>query len=140
MSKKDDLPIIAFPSKDTFESWLEQHGPASPGLWLKIAKKDSGLASITYGQALDVALCFGWIDGQKGSSDDRYWLQRFTPRKARSKWSKVNRQRATELIELGQMRSAGSGRGGARQSRWSMGGRLRATADDHRARGSPGSP
>jgi uncharacterized protein YdeI (YjbR/CyaY-like superfamily) len=107
MSKQDGLPIIAFPSQDLFESWLEQQGAASPGLWLKIAKKDSGLASISYRQALDAALCFGWIDGQKGSSDDRYWLQRFTPRKARSKWSKVNRQRAIELIELGQMRSAG---------------------------------
>lgn len=107
MPDKHDLPILAFRSRDDFDSWLEQEGPPSAGIWLKLAKKDAAIASITYEQALDAALCFGWIDGQKASFDDHYWLQRFTPRRARSKWSQVNRQRAAELIELGQMRSAG---------------------------------
>ena len=107
MRDPHDLPVIAFASKQLFERWLEAQDLAAAGLWLKIARKDSGLASITYQEALDAALCFGWIDGQKGSFDDRYWLQRFTPRTPRGKWSQVNRRRATELIELGQMRSGG---------------------------------
>jgi uncharacterized protein YdeI (YjbR/CyaY-like superfamily) len=107
MVEKQDLPIIGFDSKRRFEQWLEAEGSASAGLWLKIAKKATGLPTVTYAEALDVALCFGWIDGQKGSFDDQYWLQRFTPRQARSKWSQVNRKRAGELIELGQMRPAG---------------------------------
>ena len=107
MPDPHDLPVIAFASKQLFEAWLKEQDLAAAGLWLKIARKDSGLASITYDEALDTALCFGWIDGQKGSFDDRYWLQRFTPRTARSRWSQVNRRRATELIELGQMRPGG---------------------------------
>ena len=76
-------------------------------MWLKIAKKGSGIETVSYPEALEVALCYGWIDGQKASFDDRYWLQRFTPRRSRSKWSKVNRQKATELIERGAMKPAG---------------------------------
>ena len=102
-----DLPILGFATKRRFEAWLESQPPASAGLWLKIARKSTGIASITYDEALDAAICAGWIDGQKGAFDDRYWLQRFTPRKRASKWSQVNRQRAGELIELGQMRPAG---------------------------------
>lgn len=107
MAEAQELPVIGFASKAGFEDWLEGQGPASVGLWLKIAKKDTGLATVTYPEALGSALCFGWIDGQKGSFDEQYWLQRFTPRRARSKWSQVNRKRAGELIELGLMREAG---------------------------------
>ncbi len=106
-AEKQGLPIIGFPSQEEFERWLEATGTSSVGIWLKIAKKGTGLLSVTYDEALDSALCFGWIDGQKGALDDAYWLQRFTPRKARSKWSQVNRKRAGELIELGRMRPAG---------------------------------
>ena len=101
------LSIIGFESKRQFEDWLEKQTPACAGLWLKIAKKGTGLASVTYDEALDAALCAGWIDGQKSSFDDPYWLQRFTPRKDRSKWSQANRKRAIELIKKGQMRPAG---------------------------------
>lgn len=107
MPQNDDLPVIAFASKREFEDWLEAQEPASPGLWLKIAKRKSGIGSVTYEEALDAALCVGWIDGQKRTFDDRHWLQRFTPRKTRSRWSQVNRKRATQLIELGQMRTGG---------------------------------
>ena len=107
MTTKPDLPIIPFASRDSWEAWLAKHHAASGGLWLKIAKKGSGIETITYAEALEVALCYGWIDGQKASFDDNYWLQRFTPRRPRSKWSKVNREKATELIEKGEMKPAG---------------------------------
>lgn len=107
MPRNDNLPVMAFASKREFETWLEAQGPTSAGIWLKIARRTSGIESVTYEEAVDAALCFGWIDGQKGSFDDRSWRQRFTPRKARSRWSQVNRQRATQLIELGQMRPGG---------------------------------
>ncbi len=107
MPQNDDLPVIAFASKREFEDWLEAQESASPGLWLKIAKRKSGIVTVTYEEALDAALCVGWIDGQKRTFDDRHWLQRFTPRKTRSRWSQVNRERATQLIELGQMRPGG---------------------------------
>ncbi|MDQ3924559.1 MAG: hypothetical protein M3309_11695, partial [Actinomycetota bacterium] len=93
-----DLPIVPFASRDAWEAWLEEHHAVSDGLWLKIAKKGSGIETVSYAEALEVALCYGWIDGQKASFDQDYWLQRFTPRRPRSKWSKVNRQKATELI------------------------------------------
>jgi uncharacterized protein YdeI (YjbR/CyaY-like superfamily) len=107
MPANDDLPVVSFDSRQDFESWLEaQHGH-SKGIWLKIAKKGSGVSTVTYDEALDSALCYGWIDGQKGTFDDQYWLQRFTPRGARSKWSQVNCKRAEELLQLGVMRPAG---------------------------------
>src|SRR3712207_46084 len=107
MTTKPDLPIIPFASRDEWEAWLEVQHATSSGLWLKIAKKGSGLETVSYAEALESALCYGWIDGQKASFDDQYWLQRFTPRRARSKWSKVNRQKATELIERGELKPAG---------------------------------
>ena len=107
MTVKPDLPIIPFASRDVWEAWLAEHHATSSGVWLKIAKKGSGIDSVSYAEALDVALCHGWIDGQKGKFDDDYWLQRFTPRKTRSKWSKVNRDKATHLIERGEMKPAG---------------------------------
>ncbi len=107
MADKQDLPIIGFASQQDFERWLETEHDSSPGIWLKIAKKNTGIPTVNYDQALDAALCFGWIDGQKGAFDDQYWLQRFTPRKARSKWSQVNCKRVGELTELGLMRPSG---------------------------------
>ena len=107
MTAKPDLPIIPFASRDAWGSWLAKHHADSSGLWLKIAKKGSEIDTVSYAQALDVALCYGWIDGQKASFDENYWLQRFTPRRPRSKWSKVNRRKATELIEKGEMKPPG---------------------------------
>jgi uncharacterized protein YdeI (YjbR/CyaY-like superfamily) len=103
----DSLPVASFESTDAWDAWLTAHAADSPGLWLKIAKKGSGGRSISYSDALDVALCHGWIDGQKGRLDDEYWLQRFTPRKPGSKWSKINTERAAALIESGRMRPSG---------------------------------
>lgn len=104
---KDDLSVIPFESQEEWEEWLQQNHETSPGLWLKLARVDSGIQSVTYSQAVDSALRIGWIDGQKASYDDQYWLQRFTRRTARSKWSKRNRERATALIEQGKMKPAG---------------------------------
>lgn len=102
-----DAPTIAFPSKAAFREWLEAHQSDQDGLWLKLAKKDSGIPSPTYAEALDVALCFGWIDGQKRPFDETYWLQRFTPRRARSKWSKINIAKVEALVASGEMTSSG---------------------------------
>ena len=103
----DPLPVMTFESIDAWDAWLAAHHTGSPGLWLKIAKKGSEGTTISYSDALDVALCHGWIDGQKGRHDDDYWLQRFTPRKPGSNWSKINTERAAALIESGRMRPAG---------------------------------
>jgi uncharacterized protein YdeI (YjbR/CyaY-like superfamily) len=100
-------PTLLFASAEDWESWLETQPADSPGLWLKIAKKGCGTPSIDYATALESALCFGWIDGQKRPLDESFWLQRFTPRKPRSRWSKINRDKATALIESGRMRPAG---------------------------------
>ncbi len=104
---KGDLQVIPFETQEEWEEWLEENHASSPGLWLKLAKVDSGLQSVTYSEAVDSALCYGWIDGQKSSYDEQYWLQRFTRRTARSKWSKRNRERAVELSEQGKMKPAG---------------------------------
>ncbi|MFI5274737.1 MAG: YdeI family protein, partial [Ktedonobacterales bacterium] len=90
-----------------WEAWLADHHADTTGVWLKLAKRDAGVPSITYAQALDVALCYGWIDGQKASFDEQYWLQKFTPRRSKSVWSQVNCAKATELIAAGRMREAG---------------------------------
>lgn len=102
-----DLPIVAFPSRQAWGAWLAAHHEASAGVWLKIARKGSGIDTVSYGEALEVALCYGWIDGQKARFDDAHWLQRFTPRRPGSKWSKVNRDKATELMRQGAMKPAG---------------------------------
>lgn len=107
MDEKQGLPILPFASPRKWEEWLDKHHQTSKGLWLKLAKKDTGIDSVTYAEALDVALCYGWIDGQKGALDDTFWLQKFTPRTARSKWSKVNRDKATALIKDRRMKPAG---------------------------------
>jgi uncharacterized protein YdeI (YjbR/CyaY-like superfamily) len=103
----DPLPVMSFESTDAWEAWLADHHADSPGLWLKIAKKGAAGRTISYSEALDVALCHGWIDGQKGRYDDDYWLQRFTPRKPSSKWSKINTERVAALTASGRMRPAG---------------------------------
>lgn len=105
---KDKLPVLSFETMDAFAEWIEaQAHIADAGLWLKIAKKGSGVATISYAQGLEVALCYGWIDGQKQSYDGQYFLQRFTPRRAKSIWSKINVTKVTELIQAGNMRPAG---------------------------------
>lgn len=101
-----DLPVRHFRDAAAWRTWLARHH-ATAGLWLKIAKKDSGIASVTYAQALDVALCHGWIDGLKKSLDAQYFLQRFTPRKPRSLWSKINVGKVEQLIAAGKMAPAG---------------------------------
>ena len=107
MSKIDRDPTLAFASSAALEKWLEKNHAKSTGFWLKIAKKDSGVASVTYPEALDAALAFGWIDGQKRAFDDDAWLQRFSARKAKGKWSKINCAKATTLIEQKRMRPSG---------------------------------
>jgi uncharacterized protein YdeI (YjbR/CyaY-like superfamily) len=102
-----DLPVIAFRSQQAFDDWLTEQPADCPGLWLKIAKKSSGIASISRAEAVDAALCHGWIDGQLDSFDGNYWLIRFTARQSTSKWSEINRARALELMALGRMRAAG---------------------------------
>ncbi|HXS33737.1 MAG TPA: YdeI/OmpD-associated family protein [Solirubrobacterales bacterium] len=103
----DDLPILLFATPQDLEVWLEESHADSAGLWLKIAKKGSGVKSVTYAEALELALCFGWIDSQKRGFDDRHFLQRFTPRRPRGKWSLINREKAEALIAAGAMRPAG---------------------------------
>jgi uncharacterized protein YdeI (YjbR/CyaY-like superfamily) len=102
-----DPETVTFASAEAFEAWLGENHAASPGIWLKLRKKDPEVVALDYAQALEVALCYGWIDGQKAKLDDQWWLQRFTPRRPGSRWSKVNRDKATALIEQGRMRPPG---------------------------------
>ena len=104
---RQELPTIAFASQQAWEGWLDEHHRTSRGLWLKLAKKDAGVPSVTYAKALESALCYGWIDGQKAPFDATYWLQRFTPRGPRSKWSRINRDKALALESQGRLRPAG---------------------------------
>ncbi len=103
----DDLPMRLFAVPAEMEAWLEDNHADSDGFWLKIAKKGSGIASISYAEALELALCFGWIDSQKRGLDDSFFLQRFTPRRPRGRWSLINREKAEALIAAGAMRPAG---------------------------------
>jgi uncharacterized protein YdeI (YjbR/CyaY-like superfamily) len=103
----EGLPIELFAGPAEFESWLEENHASSAGLWLKIAKKGSGERSVTHPEALELALAFGWIDSQRRGLDERYFLQRFTPRRPRGRWSRINREKAEALIEEGRMRPAG---------------------------------
>jgi len=93
--------------QEAWLSWLRKNHATSSGVWLRIARKNATVRSVSYLQAVDAALCFGWIDGQKKADDERYWLQRFTPRSEKSIWSKINREKAIRLIALGQMDAAG---------------------------------
>lgn len=103
----DELPILPFASAAAWEAWLEAEHASALGVWVQIAKKDTGIATVTYAEALDVALCFGWIDGQKARHDERYFRQRFTPRRRGSKWSRTNTEHVARLAREGRMRPAG---------------------------------
>ncbi len=105
--KPTELPILPFASKNKWSDWLAKQHDKSTGVWLKLAKKSSGIPSITYDEAVDTALCYGWIDGQKRGFDDKYWLQKFTPRGPKSIWSKVNTEKVERLIASGEMKPAG---------------------------------
>ncbi len=102
-----DSPTKLFNNKEDWAAWLDRNHRESTGLWLQIAKKGSGVRSVTYGEALEVALCYGWIDGQKRPQNENFWLQRFLPRSRGSVWSKINREKAVALIASGDMKSAG---------------------------------
>ncbi|MBL8077642.1 MAG: YdeI/OmpD-associated family protein [Anaerolineales bacterium] len=107
MPTSSDLPVLAFASQSKWADWLAKNHDTSDGLWMKVAKKDSGIPSVTIVEALDMALCYGWIDGQRGSFDDKYYLQKYTPRRPKSTWSKINVEKVKRLIASGQMQPAG---------------------------------
>lgn len=107
MLGKDGLPIMPFASQADWEAFLEVEHATSPGVRIKLAKKASGIPTVSYALALEVALCFGWIDGQTGSLDETWYLQRFTPRRRKSKWSQINVRHVARLIAEGRMRPAG---------------------------------
>jgi len=107
MNNTNGLSIMFFETQQDWERWLTEHHTDTVGIWLKVAKKETGLPSVNYSEALDSALCYGWIDGQKASFDDQYWLQKFTPRRPKSIWSKVNCDKATALIAEGRMQPEG---------------------------------
>ena len=104
---KDSLPIIAFGSQKKWEAWLAKYHRKSPGIWIRFFKKDSDVPSVSYDEALDAALCYGWIDGQLAKHDERSWLRKFTPRKPKSVWSKRNVGHVQRLNREGRMKQAG---------------------------------
>ena len=103
----DGFPVRAFSSRDAWNDWLADNHSDSTGLWVKIAKKATGIDTVTYAEAVEVALCYGWIDGQRRAHDETYFLQRFTPRTKRSIWSKINRGKVADLVAAGRMQPAG---------------------------------
>lgn len=107
MSKVTDFPLISFESFAAWQKWLDVHNSSANGIWIKIAKKDSGIPTVTYDEALDIALCYGWIDGIRKSVDEKYFMQKFTPRRPKSLWSKRNVGKVAELITAKKMRPAG---------------------------------
>lgn len=107
MKNRESLPLLLCKTQQDWEAWLKKHHSEAAGIWLKLAKKDAGITSLTYAEALESALCYGWIDGQKASCDQQSWLQKFTPRRPRSIWSQVNCEKATALIAASRMQSAG---------------------------------
>jgi uncharacterized protein YdeI (YjbR/CyaY-like superfamily) len=126
-SVRAELPIMLFEDQAAWAAWLDQNHADAPGLWLQHAKKAAALTSVSYAEALDVALCYGWIDGQKKSYDDASWLQKWTPRGRKSIWSKINREKAIKLIERGDMQPAGL----AEVERAKQDGRWAAAYDSH---------
>ena len=104
---RDELPILEFADRTAWANWLSEQHASSKGVWLKIAKKASGIPTVTHPEALEEALCYGWIDGQRAPHDDAFFLQRFTPRRPRSKWSQVNRDKVAKLIAQNRMKPAG---------------------------------
>jgi len=107
LDSPDGKPVVEFRKRSEWTKWLEKNHDRSSGVWLRMAKKDSGLDSISRNDALDSALCYGWIDGQARSESDKTWLQKYTPRTKRSIWSKINREKVQALIDVGEMRPAG---------------------------------
>lgn len=103
----DTLATLHCKTAKSWETWLARHQASSTGIQLKIAKKDSGIASVTYAEAVEAALCQGWIDGQRNALDAEFFLQKFTPRRARSIWSRINCDKAMALIASGRMQPAG---------------------------------
>jgi uncharacterized protein YdeI (YjbR/CyaY-like superfamily) len=102
-----DLPVLLFERQKDWAVWIAKNHATSSGVWLKLARKASGIKSVTYDEALETALCYGWIDGQRKSHDETSFLQKFTPRGPRSIWSKINTEKALRLIESGKMKPAG---------------------------------
>jgi uncharacterized protein YdeI (YjbR/CyaY-like superfamily) len=107
IKSEKNSPVMLFKNPKAWEAWFAKHFNSPTGLWLRLAKKAANLQSVTYQEALEAALCYGWIDGQKKSFDEESWLQKFTPRGPNSIWSRTNRAKALELIEKGRMRAAG---------------------------------
>ncbi len=107
MGADDGLPQLAVTSAAAWEEWLEANHDAAEGAWLKIAKKGSGIPSVTIAEALDLCLCFGWIDSRREALDDDHYLQRYTPRRPRSNWSRINVEKVASLTAAGRMRPAG---------------------------------
>ncbi|HEV8579173.1 MAG TPA: YdeI/OmpD-associated family protein [Thermoanaerobaculia bacterium] len=107
MGDKTELPVMPFEDQQAWSAWLEKNHAKSPGLWLKLAKKGSETQTVSYNEALEEALRYGWIDGQKKGHDESFWLQKFTPRGPKSIWSKINREKAEALIRSGRMTPAG---------------------------------
>jgi uncharacterized protein YdeI (YjbR/CyaY-like superfamily) len=106
-SKHDKYPVMDFDSQNEFERWLSENHDRAEGIWLKMAKAKTGVTTVTYQQAVEVALCFGWIDGLARKLDEVYYVQKFTPRRARSIWSDINKKKVAVLIKEGRMREAG---------------------------------
>lgn len=130
-----EVAATLFKSAKAFEAWLKMSHAASDGLWLQIAKRGARVSSVTYPEAVELALCWGWIDGQKKSLDDQFFLQRFTPRRARSVWSKINVDKAAALIQAGRMQAPGlaqieAARADGRWARAYDGARTSAVPDD----------
>lgn len=107
MATTKELPILPFASASSWEEWLHQHHDEVAGVWIKMAKKASSIASVTHEEALEVALCYGWIDGQRKTADDSYFLQKFTPRRPKSLWSKRNIEKVTALTAAERMQPSG---------------------------------
>lgn len=131
---KEEQPVLLFETADDWAAWLEENHATSPGVWMQIGKKGSGLTSATHEEALEVALCYGWIDGQRKSLDETSFLQKFTRRGARSIWSKINRAKVEKLIESGRMRPPGL----AEIERAKRDGRWDQAYDSHRTATVPG--
>jgi hypothetical protein len=120
-----DLPVVGFESQSGWADWLEANHAKSSGVWLRLAKKNSGVQSVSYDEAIEEALCFGWIDGQKKAYDEATWLQRMTPRGPRSIWSRINRDKAEALFAAGRLQAGETG--------WPVGRGLRLAERRHRA-------
>ncbi len=104
---KPNAPMELFERQRDWATWLKNNYNKSSGVWLQLARKDAGVQSVAYTEAIEVALCFGWIDGQKKAHSEKYWLQKFTPRSAKSTWSKINKAKALALIKAGKMKPPG---------------------------------